>query len=158
MAGVRVPLLVGLAALALAGCSSTSDANPPPVKLDELDLTHYMSKPCSLFDADQLSDLGMSRAAVGSIQPDLSMCVLSAAGSNVIVHLATNSPFPKADAGRQVAGFPAHEVAGKDTSCAVWVVVADTQRISASSTGGDGCHLAENVATSAIATIKRLSP
>jgi hypothetical protein len=158
VARVRGLLLIGLAALALTACSSTPDANPAPVRLDDLDLTHYLAKPCSLFDADQLSDLGMSRAAVGSVQPDISLCVLSAANSTVLVHLATNAPFPKADAGRQVAGFPAHEVAGKGDSCAVWVIVADKQRISASSTGGDGCHLAENVATSAIATIKRLSP
>jgi hypothetical protein len=155
---MRRLLLVGLAALALAGCSSQSDANPAPVKLDDLNLTPYMGKPCSLFDADQLSNLGMSRAVVGSIQPDISMCVLSTSGSDVIVHLETNAPFPKADAGRKVAGYPAHELSGNDNSCAVWVVVADKQRIAANAKGGEACHLAENAATTAIASIKRLSP
>lgn len=148
--------MFGLAALALAGCSSPPD--PGPVKLDDLNLTPYLSKPCSLFDADQLSDLGMIRAAVGPIQPDVSVCVLSNASANVIVHLETNAPFPKADAGKKVAGYPAHELPAENNSCAVWVVVADKQRLSASATGDNACHLAENAATSAIGSIKRQNP
>ena len=158
MARVSGPLVFGLAALALAACSAQSGANPAPVKLDDLNLTPYLSKPCSLFDADQLSDLGMSKAAVGPIQPNVSLCVLSTSGADVIVHLETSSPFPKADAGKKVAGYPAHELPGNDKGCAVWVVVADKQRLAASATGENACHLAENAATAAIGSIKRQNP
>ena len=63
-----------------------------------------------------------------------------------------------ADAGKKVAGYPAHELPAENNSCAVWVVVADKQRLSASATGDNACHLAENAATSAIGSIKRQNP
>jgi hypothetical protein len=155
---VSGPLVFGLAALALAACSAQSTANPAPVKLDDLNLTPYLSKPCSLFDADQLSDLGMSKAVAGPAQPNASLCALSTSGAEVIVHLDTGDPFPKADAGKKVAGYPAHELSGNDNSCGVWVVVADQQRLAANATGENACHLAENAATAAIGSIKRQNP
>ncbi|GAA3431919.1 DUF3558 family protein [Kutzneria kofuensis] len=151
--------LVGLAALVLAGCSAPAPT-PAPVKLDDLDLTPYMGKPCSLFDADQLSDLGLTRPVERPEQPNLSVCVLSAkdpGAFGAIVHLETRATAPKTDDHTKVAGYPALERPGpKD--CTVWVVVADHQRLMAETRGDNACHSAENVATSAIATIKRQNP
>jgi len=79
VADVRGLLLVGLAALALAGCSSRSDANPA---------------------AEQHTEV----------------------------------------------------------YCTVRVVVAPSRQIMADARGENDCHLAEAVATTAIASIKRLSP
>jgi Protein of unknown function (DUF3558) len=160
MARVTGAVVVGLAALALAGCSSTSDATPPPIKLDDLNLKPYVAKPCSLFDADQLADLRMSRAAQGSSQPSAAECDLAPSdpsGSGVVVRVQTDTPNPTAGSRTKIAGYPALETHGTD-DCTVRVVVADRQQIVATTKGENACHSAENVATTAIATIKRASP
>ena len=158
MAGLRRLLVFGLAALALAGCSATPDANPAPVRLDDLNLTPYLDKACSLFDADQLADLGVAKAA--SDQETTSAgCVLTPKDRSVpdiVFALQTGQSAPKST-GARIAGYPARE---QHTGgyCTVRVVVAPSQQIMANARGENDCHLAESVATTAIASIKRLSP
>jgi hypothetical protein len=155
---VRGLLVIGLAALALAGCSAAPDTPPPPVKLDDLNLTPYLDKACSLFDADQLADLRIARAAVNDVVTKAD-CVLTPsdpAKPPIMFSLKTGTQPPTGMA-TKVAGYPAVEqrTAGH---CTVWVVVAPTQQIMADARGEEGCHSAETVATTAIATIKRLNP
>jgi len=156
---VRGLLLVGLAALALAGCSSQSDANPAPVKLDDLNLTPYVGKPCSLLDADQLADLHIAKAEVDGIQTsEVGTCVLTLSPTTSgTLRAAVDRPKSTVTFTMKIAGYPAAEGA-RDNGCGVAVSVSDTRQISVSVGGVNACHLAENVATSAIATIKRLSP
>ena len=160
MAGVRRLLLVGLAAFTLAGCSTGTDAAPAQVKLDELNLTPYLDKACSLFDADQLANLGVVKAAPA---PDGVMskaaCQLTPKDRTVpeiVFGLSTGQPAPKGTA-MKIAGYPAVEQHA-DGHCTVRVVVAPSQQIMADARGANACHLAEMVATSAIASIKRESP
>lgn len=151
-------LLFGLAALALAGCSSTSDAAPPPVKLDDLNLQPYLAKPCSLLTADQLADLGIAKAETDGPQSDeIATCLLTlsptTSGDLRLGVNRTDTDPPT----RKIAGYPAVE-GPTDTGCAVRVDVAKSQQLGVSIGGPNACHLAENVATSAIGTIKRNSP
>lgn len=158
MARVRGLLLVGLAALALAGCSSQSAANPAPVRLDDLNLTSYLDKACSLFDTDQLADLGVAKAA-SDARTTKAGCVLTPkdpAVPGIVFLLQTGQPAPK-DTPTKVAGYPAEEQ-HTEVYCTVRVVVAPSQQIMANARGENDCHLAETVATTAIASIKRLSP
>ena len=152
-------VLIGLAALALAGCSGP-DAPPAPVKLDDLNLTPYLTKPCSLFDADQLSNLRMNKAVAGPSQPNVAECDLSPtvpSAPGAILHVQTNTPNPTGGVQTKIAGYPAVEKRGTD-DCTVWVIVADRQQMVGTGTGDNACHSAENVATTAIATIKRANP
>ncbi|WP_211766051.1 DUF3558 family protein [Kutzneria sp. CA-103260] len=150
-------LVFGLAALALAGCSSTPDPNPAPVRLDDLNLTPYLDKACSLFDADQLADLGVAQAT--SDQSTNAGCVLTPKDRSVpdiVFALQTGQAAPKST-GMKIAGYPAQEQ-HTGVYCTVRVVVAPSQQIMANARGENDCHLAESVATTAIASIKRLSP
>jgi hypothetical protein len=161
VAAVRAGLLVGLAALALAGCSSGGDAAPPPVKLDDLNLKPYADKPCTLLNADQLSEYGIDKPGT----PEQTTCWLNPsdpAKTHYAVSVSIGSPDP-AKQPLKIAGYPADEsgpgVPGtKLKSCIVRVVVAPKQQVVVGSNGADSCHSAEMVATSAIATIKRNSP
>ncbi len=148
----------GLAALALAGCSSTPDSSPAPVRLDDLNLTPYLDKACSLFDADQLADLGVARAASDQ-ETTGAGCVLTPkdrAVPDVVFALQTRQSAPTTT-GTRIAGYPAQEQ-HTGVYCTVRVVVAPSQQIMANARGENDCHMAETVATTAIASIKRLSP
>ena len=150
--------MFGLAALALAGCSSTPDAGP--VKLDDLNLKPYLSEPCSLLDADQLSDLGIAKPGVDHpTTPSVGTCFLTPneTGRTVTLEVAIDWPKPKAAGQLRIAGYPAVEIDTGQT-CKVQVSVANTQQLSGLATGPDACHMAENVATSAIGSIKRQNP
>ena len=161
MAGVRTVLVIGLAALALAGCSAGSDANPAPVKLDDLDLKPYVAKPCSLLTADQRSDLGLPKPGVDrSTAPNMGTCFLTAGETDraVTLQLATDYPIPTAAPDKiTIAGYPAVEIKSA-TACKVEVGVGGKEQVASLATGPEACHLAENVATSAIGTIKQHSP
>ncbi|MFC0545336.1 DUF3558 family protein [Kutzneria chonburiensis] len=158
---MRRALVFGLAALALAGCSATSDANPAPVKLDDLDLKPYVAKPCSLLTDDQRSDLGLTRPPVDhSTGPGIGTCFLTAGETDrtVTLEVATDWPDPSKIPDKiKIAGYPAVEIKGP-TTCKVQVSVGGKQQISGFATGPKACHSAENVATSAIGTIKQHSP
>jgi hypothetical protein len=165
VAGLRRALVFGLAALALAGCSANPDANPAPVKLDDLDLKPYADKPCTLLNADQLSEYRISKPGI----TDLSTCELKpddpAAVRPLLVSISIGD-WGAAKHPRKVAGYPADENTEKDAGlpanvppmCIVRVLVAPKQQVVVSAGGEDPCHLAENVATSAIGTIKQHSP
>jgi hypothetical protein len=156
---VSGPLVFGLAALALAACSAQSDANPAPVKLDDLNLTPYLGKPCSLFDADQLSDLGIPKPGVDELtDADIGTCYLTPATTTATVMFRVTVHRPKGAAPTtKIAGYPAAE-APRSNGCALGVDVAAGQQIAVSAVGTDACHLAESVATSAIGAIKRQNP
>ncbi len=158
MARVRGALLFGLAALALAGCSSASDAAPPPVRLDDLNLRPYLAKPCALLTADQLADLGIAKAEIDGPQSDeIATCSLTLSPTTSgDLRLGVNRPSPSPTT-RKIAGYPAAE-GPTDTGCAVRVDVATSQQLVVTIGGPNACHLAESVATSAIGTIKRESP
>ena len=157
MAGLRRALVFGLAALALAACSANPDANPAPVKLDDLDLKPYADKPCTLLTADQLSEYGIDKPG----RPSHTVCweapsdptkMNFAVGVGLGGH---SSATPKL----KIAGYPASE--GSDDTlktCTVTVYVAATQQLVVTLTGENPCHSAEMVATSAIGTIKQHSP
>jgi hypothetical protein len=161
VAEVRRALVFGLAALALAACSANSDANPAPVKLDDLDLLPYVDKPCSLLTADQRSDLGLTKPPVDhSTGPGIGTCFLTAGETDrtVTLEVATDWPDPKAIPDKiKIAGYPAVEMK-TGTTCKVRVSVGGKQQLSGLATGANPCHSAEMVATSAIGTIKQHSP
>jgi hypothetical protein len=158
-------LVFGLAALALAGCSANPDANPAPVKLDDLDLKPYADKPCTLLSADQLSEYRLSKPGVA----ERTTCTLKPDDPTAVRPLMVSVSIGDWGAAKhplKVAGYPADESTEKDAGlagtvpkmCIVRVLVAPKQQVVVSTGGENPCHLAENVATSAIGTIKQHSP
>jgi hypothetical protein len=157
-------VLVGLAALGLAGCSAGPDTNPasatipPPVKPVDLNLKPYVDGTCSLLDGQPIADLRVTRH-VGAVPTDSNVgtCFLNVGEMDwsVTLEVATDSPDPADGPDKiKVAGYPAVETKD-DTTCKVQVRVGGPQQLSTLAHGPDGCHLAENVATSAIGTIKQ---
>jgi Protein of unknown function (DUF3558) len=167
VAGVRRGLVFGLAALALAACSAGPDANPatatnpPPVKLDDLDLKPYVGLPCRLLDGNPMADLRVTRRIDGaSTDSNVGSCYLNIGEMDwsVTLEVATDAPDPADDAARiKIAGYPAVETKD-DSTCEVHVRVGGPQQLSTLAHGPEACHLAENVAPSAIGTIKQRSP
>ena len=95
---------------------------------EDLDLKPYADKPCTLLNADQLSEYRISKPGI----TELSTCELKPDDPAAVRPLMVS------------------------ISIGDWG--APKQQVVVSAGGENPCHLAENVATSAIGTIKQHSP
>lgn len=180
---MRVVTFLGAAAavVAVAGCSTgTGTASPPPVVLDDLNLTPYVGKPCTFMRPDQLrqhrvTSTGKADGAACRWTPDdttqpafqVSADVTSGGLDQLRVRRKEFAVFDST----VVSGYPAVKVATSADAprhghCTVDVGVAKTGLLVVTvdisdpqaPDYADACHQTDIIATSVIANIKEGSP
>jgi hypothetical protein len=179
-------LVVGVAvAVAVsAGCSSSTPAAAPapsrlspPITLDQLDLSGYLSAPCGLLRPDQLAQRGMPAgaasggvcrwAAVGADRPEVSAQVTHAPDGLEQLYRRHPAYFQPTSVG----GYPAVEsdddpAAHTHGRCTVHVAVANDTLLSVTASYGspsarnygDPCPDAEILANTILGKVKADSP